>query len=86
MEILPSPSPKQLAEEARRILAENPMTPREHLEFLIEKGIIDREGRVLCNRLFGGQDADQADATPPSTPSTNGPAEQSTRPEPAKDS
>src|SRR5438309_494749 len=59
-----TPSPKQLAEEALRALAEAPpMTPQEHWEFLVEKGIIDRNGRVLVNRLFGDPDAEQTDET-----------------------
>lgn len=29
------------------------MTPLEHWEWLIRKGIIDREGRVICMKLFG---------------------------------
>jgi D-lyxose ketol-isomerase len=48
------PTTRELAEEALRVLRENPMTPREHFEFLIQHGIIDRNGRVLVNRLFGG--------------------------------
>jgi hypothetical protein len=85
MEILPSPSPEQLAEEARRILAEHPMTPRELFEFLVEKGIIDRNGRVLCNRLFGGADDEQTDGTS-SSGSTNGQAEQPAQPQTGQDS
>lgn len=40
-------------------LKRNPMTSEEHFEFLVEKGIIDRQGRVICAKLFGanpGQD------------------------------
>jgi hypothetical protein len=71
--MLPSPSPKELAEEARRALAAAPkMTPLEHFEFLVKEGIIDRQGRVLCNRLFGGQD----DQTEKPDPSANGTADQ----------
>jgi len=61
------PSPKEIAEEARRILKENPMTPHELFEFLVEKGIIDRKGRVLVMKLFGGNN-DQEDNTPEPTP------------------
>jgi hypothetical protein len=71
--MLPSPSAKEIAEEARWILAAAPkMTPLEHFEFLIAHGIIDRQGRVICNRLFGGQD----DQTEKPDPSANGAADQ----------
>src|SRR5687768_13220295 len=56
-------SPKELAEEARRAFAANPMTPEEHWEFLIREGLIDRNGRVLCNRLFGERTVKQPDPT-----------------------
>ena len=29
------------------------MSPREHFEFLVQQGIIDRSGRVLVAKLFG---------------------------------
>jgi hypothetical protein len=67
------PTTKELAEEALRILEENPMSSREHIEFLIREGIIDREGRVLVCRYFSGGTPPDAE-TPPSTP-----------PEPPKD-
>ncbi len=73
-----TPSPKQLAEEARRALKEAPMTSGEHFEFLVREGIIDRSGRALVARLFGDQDAEQTVATTASPPSTNGSAEQPT--------
>jgi D-lyxose ketol-isomerase len=53
------PTTRELAEEALRVLQENPMTPREHFEFLIQHGIIDRNGRVLVNRLFGATNPEQ---------------------------
>ncbi len=55
-------SPKELAEEARRVLKENPMTPDELFELLVEKGIIDRQGRVLVMKLFGGNNDRQAES------------------------
>ena len=58
------PSPRELAEEGLKALRETRMTPHEHIEFLVRHGIIDRTGRVLCNKLFGG--------TPPTE--TNGAA------------
>lgn len=64
------PTTKQLVEEARRALAANPMTPRELFDFLVQQGIIDRDGRVLVQRLFGNTDADQD--VPVRAPSTNG--------------
>ncbi len=71
------PSPRELAEEARRALeAAPPMTSRERWEFLIQQGIIDENGRVLVNRLFGGQDEAQTDTTPSDTPSGNGTPEE----------
>jgi hypothetical protein len=71
--MLPSPSPEEFAEEIRRALEAAPkMTPLEHFEFLIKEGIIDRQGRVICNRLFGGQD----DQTEKPDPSANGSADQ----------
>ena len=74
------PSPRELAEKARRVLEAAPMTSREHWEFLIQQGIIDRDGRVLVNRLFGEQHADQTDATTPPAPSGNGSTEQPKQP------
>ncbi len=46
-------------------LRETQMEPHEHFEFLIKHGLIDREGRVLCNRLFGGNPPDESNGTPP---------------------
>jgi hypothetical protein len=67
----PYPTTKELAEEAMRILEENPMSSREHIEFLIREGIIDREGRVLVCRYFSGgtpADAETPPAAPPEPP------------------
>ena len=64
-------STKELAAEALRALEETWMTPREHFERLVRAGIIDRQGRVLCNRYFGDgppKDADTPPATPPEPP------------------
>lgn len=70
-------TPKQLAEEARRVLEANPMTPHEHFEFLVSRGIIDRNGRVLVARLFSAPDPDEAqEDQAASAPSTNGVAGQ----------
>lgn len=54
--ILPDPSPRELAREALEALSAARMTPEEHFEFLVREGIIDRTGKVLCNRLFGDED------------------------------
>ncbi len=59
------PSAKELAEEARRVLEENPMSPEEHFEFLVQQGIIDRNGRVLVMKLFGGGNDQQPPPEPP---------------------
>lgn len=68
------PTTKELAEESLRILEENPMTSREHFEFLVREGIIDREGRVLVCRYFSqGEPSPEADTPPPSSdPPANG--------------
>jgi hypothetical protein len=60
------PTAKELAEEARQALLNFRMTPLEHWEWLIREGIIDRQGRVICNKLFG-DDKPQApsDGVPP---------------------
>ena len=75
------PTPRELAEEARRALAANPMTSRERWEFLIQQGIIDSEGRVICNRLFGEAPADQTMTQASETPSGNGTAEKPASPQ-----
>jgi hypothetical protein len=67
-------STKELAAEALRALEENRMTPREHFEFLVREGIIDREGRVLVCRYFSGgapPDGDTPPATPPDPPAAS---------------
>ena len=46
-----NPSPRELAEEALAALHEPPMTPHEHFEFLIQQGIIDRNGREIGRHL-----------------------------------
>ena len=63
-----SPSPRELAEEARRALASAPMSPREHFEFLVQQGIIDRSGRVLIAKLFGDSDGQDTSAQEPAVP------------------
>ena len=59
------PSPKELAEEARRALEAAPMTPQEHFEFLVARGIIDRSGRVLVAKLFSDGAPPEPDAAQP---------------------
>jgi hypothetical protein len=60
------PTPEELAREAIEALRSSPMTPSEHFEFLVRRGIIDRNGRVLVNKLFGENHADtQSDDSPP---------------------
>jgi hypothetical protein len=46
------PTSRELAAEARAALDAWPMTPKEHFEFLIQQGIIDREGKVLVCKYF----------------------------------
>ena len=66
-----NPSPREPADEALQALREAPMTPHEHFEFLIQQGIIDRQGRVLVAKLFGanGDQASQATVPPNAAPS-----------------
>jgi hypothetical protein len=59
------PSPRELAEEARRTLAAAPMSSDELFEFLVARGIIDRSGRVLVAKLFSDGAAAEPDAAPP---------------------
>ena len=58
-----NPTPRELAEEALEALRASPMTSDEHFEFLVEQGIIDRQGRVLVAKLFGAN-GDQVPQTP----------------------
>jgi hypothetical protein len=59
---------KELAEEALRILKENPETSHEHWERLVRQGIIDREGRVLVCRYFSQGEPSPEAETPPAPP------------------
>jgi hypothetical protein len=48
-----SPTPEQLAQEARDALSRRPaMTPREHFTWMVRKGMINARGEVT--RLIGG--------------------------------
>lgn len=59
-----TPSSQELAREAIEVLKKNPMTSEEHFEFLVKQGIIDRNGRVICAKLFGkGADQDSPPAS-----------------------
>jgi len=49
----PYPSPTELGREALEALRNKPMTPDELFEFIVQEGIIDRQGRVICAKLFG---------------------------------
>ncbi len=66
--MITNPSPRELADEMRRVLKETRMTPHEHFEFLVKHGIIDRDGNVLVCRYF------RTDLPPdrPDTPIQNG--------------
>ncbi|GEM_PF-4322857 len=68
-----NPSPRELADEALQALREAPMTPHDHFEFLIQQGIIDRNGRVLVAKLFGAEPSKATDgmAEPPAPPPQN---------------
>jgi hypothetical protein len=65
------PTSRELAEEMKRVFREAPMTPRETWEFLIQQGIIDRNGRVLVNRYFPTDAPEEANCTPPSSDATH---------------
>lgn len=62
------PSPEELAKEALEAIASDTRTPEEHFENLVKKGIIDRNGRVICAKLFGKGPEQEA----PSVPAKNG--------------
>lgn len=48
-----SPTPEQLAQEAREALSRRPaMTSREHFTWMVRKGMINARGQVT--RLIGG--------------------------------
>ena len=49
----PYPTAKELAREALEILESDTETPEELFEALVQEGIIDRDGRVICAKLFG---------------------------------
>jgi len=68
------PTPRELAAEAQAALDAAPMTPKEHFEFMIQQGIIDREGRVLVCRYFRTDKPEDQDGTPqpPQPAGTNG--------------
>lgn len=61
-------SPEELAREALEAIASDTMTPEEHFEVLVKEGIIDRNGRVICAKLFGNGAGQEA----PSVPAKNG--------------
>jgi hypothetical protein len=63
---------KQLAREIREALENDPMTDDELFEFIVQEGIIDRQGRVICGKLFGAG----ANQETPADPETNGPPQQ----------
>jgi hypothetical protein len=54
MALSPFPSPTQLAQEALEALEHDTRTSEEHWESLVQAGIIDHQGRVICMKLFGG--------------------------------
>ena len=52
----------------RQALENTKMSPREHFEYLVRKGIIDRDGRVLVCRYFSGdwiEESSKSSETPP---------------------
>jgi hypothetical protein len=64
-----APTPEQLAEEAWAAFRKTPLTAQERFEFLVGRGIIDRQGRVLVAKLFG----EAGEEAVPPTNATNGP-------------
>lgn len=44
---------EELARELREAFENDTETPEEHFDRLVEEGIIDRNGRVICQKLFG---------------------------------
>lgn len=46
-------STKELAKEFLQALENDTETPEELFDWLVEEGIIDRNGRVICAKLFG---------------------------------
>ena len=65
--MIANPTPREFADEALRALDELKLTPEEHIELLVRHGIIDRNGRVLCNKLFNGKPAEASKVRPAST-------------------
>jgi hypothetical protein len=67
-------NPREMAQEACQALRNSNMTPREHFDFLVQQGIIDRNGRVLVGKLFGANGDHSAPAKAPSAaqPETKG--------------
>jgi hypothetical protein len=59
------PTARDLADAARQALKDSRMNPQEHIEFLVEQGIIDRCGRVLVAKLFGVETP--SNGTPPAS-------------------
>lgn len=50
---LPSPSPEELAQEAREVLSKHPpLPPQEHFTWLVRQGFINALGQVT--KLIGG--------------------------------
>jgi hypothetical protein len=58
-------TPRELADEMERVLRDTAMTPQEHWDFLIQHGIIDRNGRVLVNRYFPTDTPEEGNGPPP---------------------
>ncbi len=61
-------STKELARIILEELENDTETPEELFESLVEEGIIDRNGRVICQKLFG----DGAGQEPSVLPEKNG--------------
>jgi hypothetical protein len=59
-----------LVDEALQVLRDTQMSPREHWEFLIQNGIIDRNGRVLLCKLFGTDEENDNEPPAGETPTT----------------
>lgn len=53
-------STKELAKEFLEALENDTDTPEEHFEWLVKEGIIDRNGKVICQKLFGSGAGQQA--------------------------
>ena len=65
-----SPTPKEIAREARAALEKSPETPREHYDRLVRRGWINTRGEVT--RILGGEAEPEAIASDAAKSNGNG--------------